>query len=562
MILQPTSFKFYGSWILSSLVTTGLQKRGTSSIPRNLGTSKRRQQLNNCVSELLQLGDTPVPLRSHNLPKWFANYRLLLAPSCGQDITPIFSNQIRDLLKQLADLIGKRRVFTPKAIDDIMHVALGPAPTPGHVDCLSTCFPLACTVGSYSARFRRHDKFVSWDFIKCQLLANALPKQCESMLAESRSVLLIKIMDVISFVSQGAYNAIARLHDWFIMDLECFLGMTSSSEEKAAFIGDFLEVLACFQVPLCEPTEAYLYRFFTFAFLSLDQVHSRTWKSTNPMAGWRGIAIAMTINELERVLFKPETAFHVQQYLKATLETGFQFGNQIAPYIPDGVIPPAPKDLPEPGSFIVENGLLGLLTQFEWLNPDGCLEISRPAFVACMPDSLESLVKQATKEYKKATRLVNKTLKLVTELAVEEGIQLPEEENSRLLDDIADSDRRGVMSRAWESSPIKGSVPPMIVQLTSQPPLPNVLKVPKESPIVDFVRGTVTTNPNQVETYALLLLAGEALLSLFRDDSFKDIIDCETAVARMERGLSQLTERLPKGSSVLIEQLALDAMRT
>ncbi|KAH0481576.1 MAG: uncharacterized protein KVP18_001382 [Porospora cf. gigantea A] len=564
MILQPTSCKSHRYWILSSLVTTGLQKRGCASTQTEFRMSKRRQQLNNCLAELQQLGSTPVPLRFHKLPQWLANYRLLLTSACTADITPIFSNQIQRLLKQLADLIGKRTVFTPEAIEHIMYVALGPAPTPGHIDSLSACRPLAFTVGSFAARFRRDDKFVSWDCIKSQLLTNPPPEQCESMLTDSRSASLIKIMDLCTFASVDPSSAAARLHEWFIMDLECFLGTTSSLEERTAFVEGFLEVLACFQMPECHAPNSYLYELFTLSFLCLEQVHRRTWKSTCPMVGWRGISVAVAANGMEgTVMFTPKTEFHVQQSLKTTMETGLKFGAMISLDVQQGMIIPAiPKDLPEPGRFIVENGLLGLLTGFDWLNPDGCLDVSLSPSVASMPHSLESLVKRATKEYQKATRLVNQTLRLVTELAVEEGIQLSEEENTRLLEDIAASDSKGAMSRAWESSPIKGSVPPMIVQLTSQPPLPDLRKSSEADPMVDYIRAAVTQNPGQVDTYALLFLAGEALLGYFRGASLEDTIDRDRAATSMDTSLADLAERLPEGSSIMIERLALHAMRS
>ena len=559
MILQPSTCNSCRIWILSSLLPTP-----EVSTPTNIRTSRRRLQLNKTVAELKLLGSTPVPLRSCKLPKWFSCCRALLSPACGEDVAPIFSNQIRGLLNALAALVGDRDILTHESVAEIMLVALGSAPTPGHVDVLSTCPQLLGVIGRYSVTLKSN-KLTSWADIKSRLLTAIPPEQCEHMLNGSRSALLVKIVDLMGYAIESLQGALLSMHEWFLVDLECFLGTTTNLEDRAAFVGDFLEVLACFHMPP-DAQESYFSRLCTSAFICLEQVHRRTWRSSNSMAGWLGVVIAMNANEIQPpIVFKPDTPIHVRHFLRTILERGLQFGQDISIDRNEGVhLPPVPANLPEPGPFLVENGLLLLLTGFEWLNPDGCLQ--NTASLSTIVPTLAPLVKRANKEYQKATRLVNTTLKLVTELAAEEGIQLSEEERARLLEDIANSDRRGVMSRAWENSPVKGSVPPMIVQLIGQSWHGSDAMI-QADPVADFVRASVKAYPYRPSTLALLFLGGEAILGRLRSlsrDASADGIDYDAAAGRMETGLAQLVHRLPidERFPCKIDRMLLGALRS
>ncbi|KAH0484579.1 MAG: hypothetical protein KVP17_004297 [Porospora cf. gigantea B] len=570
MILQPSSCNPHRIWILSSLLTTGSPKPTEVPTSTSIRASRRRQRLNDSVVELQLLGSTPIPLRTSKLPKWFSSCRALLAPACGEDITPIFSNQIRDLLSELADLIGDRNVFAEGSVAEIMRIALGPAPTPGHVDALSTCPELVNAIGSYSVILKKDGPFTSWDTMKSRLLTAIPSEECKDMLNDSRSAVLVKIVDLMGCAVHSLEDAIRQLYNWFLVDLECFLGTTFELEERIAFVEDFLEVLACFQMPE-NAAEPYFCRLATCAFLGLEQVHRRIWEpldSQSSVAGWFGVLAAMSASNIP-LSFKPDTQADVRT-LRATLDRGLKFAKQIAIDMEEGLLlPHVPSDLPAPGRFLVENGLLCLLTEFEWLNPDGCLKTGSSSSLVAS-DGLESLIQRAKKEYQKATRLVNLTLKLVTELADEEGIQLPKEEKTRLLQDIAASDRRGVMSRAWESSPIKGSVPPMIVQLTRQSwqVADSQKRVERHNdPIVDFVAAAAKAHPFRPDTYALLFLAGDAVLDHLRRssrDSSQENIDYEAAIARVETGLTSLVDRLPVNRKFphRIERLVLSALRS
>ncbi|KAH0473128.1 MAG: uncharacterized protein KVP18_000619, partial [Porospora cf. gigantea A] len=498
MILQPSLCEGK-SVLLCGLLTKGLHQKTaerSANTKATLSVSKRRRQLNTVLEELRGLGEVPVPRRQLRVAPVYKRQLLMLRPDDG-DITPLLYGQLVDLASELQTLVGSRDTFSWPTIEKLRKVLLGSNPTVGHVDALGDFRELVCV---FPSLLNRDSTFFTTNYITSFLCTPKTPEECEDFLTATRSSLLLKILEVTAAFEKGDESAAwLRLNHWALLDLAVKLGATSKNDWSRV-IGSFLEVLA---LTSCSKLAGDCSR-PVIATILLDAVLADTWQQRSPVTGWMGLRHLLGDELLlSREAFLPTIPEDQVVATQKEFLRGIRFGSA-------GFFGSGPKNfedrrtMPLPGPLIVQKGLLPCLMLPQWLCPDSVLRC-HIAFSEVPQAPLAILVKRANKEYQKATRLVNKTLKLVTELAAEEGIQLSEEENARLLEDIDNSDRRGVMSRAWESSPIKGSVPSMIQDFTKRP-FSRDVHIP--SPIELLVRDCFD-HPHAVRSVCVMRIVSE-----------------------------------------------------
>ncbi|KAH0476936.1 MAG: uncharacterized protein KVP18_000548 [Porospora cf. gigantea A] len=516
MILQLTPLRGGKTALLGSLLAKGLHQKTANT---TLCVSKRRRQLNTILEELRGLGEVPVPsLRLPQKANWFEEYRQGLLLYCGEEVTPIFSGQLRTLLQQVevAILSGG---LSEKAVTQVADILLGPNPYPGQ---LATLYEFPCLRPIFGL-MSSHVSHLTHDAMKTFLSEPKPVDECRQMLRRSRACIWLKLHDSLLHLKYGW----ERMWSWIFMDLALVLASNSDRGPRQSAVAGVLEV---FTLGSSEnPQTRHSRDMLTSIMLMMDSVFAGTWISMCPMSGWwalgvivDGFAARGCHRYFDSLLTKPTV-------LVDTFQDGINFGKLIRPDPNHGIrLPRDSGDLPEPAAFLLENDLLELLVDSPPSRDDELYNKLRM--------KLGFLVKRAKKEYQKATRLVNKTLKLVTELAAEEGIQLSEEEKARLLEDIDNSDRRGVMSRAWESSPVKGSVPSMIKDFTKT-------KGGKESRDNEvLMQGLI--DPLSLVTHAYIALVGYTTLDLLRERAFGDHVDYESVLAAFEPALmAKLRER-------------------
>ncbi|KAH0484582.1 MAG: hypothetical protein KVP17_004300 [Porospora cf. gigantea B] len=471
MILQPAWYRgkpLRGekSLLLCSLLTKGLHQKTaqrSANVQPTLCVSKQRRQLNAVIEEIRGLGEVPLPRRLLRVAPVYKRHLQYLRPNDDDvDITPLLYGQLVSLTSEMQLLIEDRETFSWSTANKLREVLLGLHPTVGQVDALGDFPGLVCVFPNLLDR-AVDGSFFTTDFVSSFLCTPKTPKECKDFLEVSRSSLLLKILEVTQTPEIcDDSTPWQRLHQWGLLDLGIKLGATPEND-RSRVIGSFLEVLALVR---CSTMEVDGETRLTMGAILLDAVLGDSWQPRFPLSGWMALHHLLEAPEAQVACeaFLPTVSENQMTSTQEEFLSGLQFG-MTASY---GSVPSEGSNLALPGPFLVQKGLLHCLLSPRWLCPNSVLR-SRFTFAEVPQKPLNSLVKRAKKEYQKATRLVNLTLKLVTELAAEEGIQLSEEEKTRLLQDIAASDRRGVMSRAWESSPIKGSVPTMIQNFTKKP---------------------------------------------------------------------------------------------
>ncbi|KAH0484587.1 MAG: hypothetical protein KVP17_004303 [Porospora cf. gigantea B] len=439
-----------------------------------------------------------------------------LMESCGSDIVPVFSCDMLQIMLELGSIVNGKEVFSLASLAKIRRICLGLHPFPGRVSMLFAHSRLRGALAAFGDPVLE-DRF-SLGATKSFLTEPRSATACYSLFDRSRRSLLWKIRDA-GDRTENAYV----LWSWIVVDTELFLATQKGTAAKEEVASHVLELISMMASAKGEPGLAAVCLFM------MDAILARQFRSMHKMMGWQAVDSLMSLLGL-----KPTIRLHPQERMD-TLEAGMDFGRRITFKRGFGpILPPNIGDIQEPGAFVVDNDLLFLLTENRWIHGGQPGEPSEFQEVAVA--DLDKLVRSSTKRFNTSTRLVNMTLRLVTELAAEEGIELSEEEKTRLLQDIAASDRRGVMSRAWESSPIKGSVPPMIQDFTKKPRV-------REDPWIAYLKKQLSSKTS-LGSFAHLALVGFTTLDLLRDRAFGDHVDYEPILAAFEPALmAKLSER-------------------
>ncbi|KAH0484573.1 MAG: hypothetical protein KVP17_004292 [Porospora cf. gigantea B] len=494
----------------------------SSNVPPALCISRRRRQLNTVLEEIRGLGHVPLPGPLPRQASWFEEYRQDLLLHCGDEVTPIFSSQLRILLQKVEGAILSGGL-SEKAVTQVAAILLGPHPYAGQLTALSEferLRPLFCLMSSRVGK-------LTHDTMRVFLNEPKPADECRQMLNRSRACTWLKLHDSLLHLEFGWM----RMWSWIFQDLSLLVSSNSDPILNQEAISGVLEVFT-----LGSHSEnhksSHSQDMLVSIMLMMDSVFAGSWVPICPMSGWWALAV-MVDGYVSQGADKYHSALRTKSVsVNVTFQDGLSFGRLIKPDPQRGfILPPHFGSLPKPAVFLVENDLLQLLMDSQRSPDDDLFEK--------LHVQLGSLVKSAKKEYQKATRLVNLTLRLVTELAAEEGIQLPKEEKTRLLQNIAASDRKGVMSRAWESSPIKGSVPSVIQDFTKKKAVLS-RKESEESKVL--IHGL--THPSRLVIFAYIALVGFTTLGLLRDRAFGDHVDYESMLAAFEPALmAKLRER-------------------
>ncbi|KAH0476930.1 MAG: uncharacterized protein KVP18_000544 [Porospora cf. gigantea A] len=444
-----------------------------------------------------------------------------LMESCGSDIVPVFGNQLLHILLELCRIVDGREVFSPSSIAKIRRICTGPHPFCGRVSMLFAHSNLRGALGAFGDPLLEN-RF-TLGTMRSFLTQPRPASEFHPLYDRSRRSLLWKIRDAGDRVESSV-----TLWSWIVVDTELFLATRRGAAAMAEVASHVLELIAMVASAKGEAGLAAV-----CLCLMDSMMRGIPSRCRHSLLGWQSVESVMCMLDMkDRVRLDPE--------VMATLNAGMDFGRRIR-FEPNigPVLPPNTDHLPDPGTFIAQNGLLFLLTENRWIH--GSQHYQPCGFRAVAEYDIDELVRLSTKSFETSTRLVNLSLKLVTELAAEEGIQLSEEEKARLLEDIANSDRRGVMSRAWENSPIKGSVPSMIKDFTKKP------RSFRKDPWITYLNKQLSTKTS-LGSLAHIALVGYTTLDLLRERAFGDHVDYESVLAAFEPALMAKVRERPQCS--------------